>query len=322
MAQATDTSFPLVDVVMITYNQQDYIAEGIRGVVKQKGNFRLRLIIMDDCSSDRTYEIAKHWENQYPDIITVYKNKQNLGLLRNYIEGFRRCDGDYLAVCDADDYWFDSHKLNRQISYMEQHPECAITFHRVVNLYQESGEKSLSNGGQRVDTTIVDLAKSNYITNLSVVYRRRYVDFDNLPEWVYETPVPDYAFHMLYAMHGTIRYFKRPMGVYRQLKSATWSLAGRYDRLKISLITRYNLIMGLKDMPEEATQGLLKASENILKSMYSCSETAEQLNYVKEKAAKLDIELPQSPSSVPLPKRKLLTRLRAAVSRLVPCPHP
>lgn len=326
MTQTSNSNLPLVDVVMITYNQEKYIEEGIRGVIKQKGDFRLRLIIMDDCSSDRTLEIAESWQSKYPEIISVYRNKHNLGLLRNYIEGFSRCEGDYLAVCDADDYWFDSRKLDRQVTYMEQHPECAITFHRVVNLYEETGEKSLSNGGQIVDTTIVDLSKSNYITNLSVVYRRKLVDLKNLPEWILRTPVPDYAFHFLYAMKGSIHYFRRPMGVYRQLKSATWSLADQFDRLKISLTTRYNLIREIKELPPQAKEELLKATQNILRSMYACADTLEKRKYVLDKATELGIDTarvtanPNPPTKSGL--KKFMSRARAVLSHAVPCPKP
>lgn len=313
---------PTVDVVMIAYNKEAYIDEAIRGVVRQKGHFRLRLIIMDDCSTDRTPEIIEQWRQQYPDIITAIRNPRNLGLQGNYIEGFKHCSGDYLAVCDADDYWFYRRKLARQIDYMERHPECAITFHRVVNYYENTGEKSLSNGGQQPDTTINDLARGNYITNLSVVYRRRLVDLRNLPQWIHSDRAPDYAFHMLYASHGPIHYFRRPMGVYRQSAAGNWSMADQFDRQKMALNVRRNLIGELSDHPK-AIDGLRIAARNILLVMQQCADTDERRDFVNRQAKELGILLPESSSTQPpAQRRRLLTRLRAAVSRLVPRPRP
>lgn len=319
----SDASLPTVDVVMIAFNKEATIAEAIRGVMKQKGRFKLRLIIMDDCSTDRTAQIASEWADRYPDKILYIRNPHNLGLQGNYLEGFRHCTGRYLAICDADDYWFSSRKLARQVGYMETHPQCGLTFHRVVNLYEHSGEMSLSNGGQAADTTIADLARGNYITNLSVVYRRSLVDLSNLPAWIADDRAPDYAFHMLYASHGSIHYFARPMGVYRQSAAGNWSMADRFERLKMSLMVRLNLITELAHHPEAVT-GLKAASTNILRAMQQCADTPERRDFISDQAARLDITLPDEPTPpAASPRRRpLLTRIRATISRLIPRPKP
>lgn len=314
------TAIPTVDVVMIAFNKEATIDEAIRGVVKQKGEFELRLIIMDDCSTDRTGVIAAEWAGRFPERITYVRNPKNLGLQGNYLAGFRHCDGDYLAICDADDYWFSSRKLARQIGYMEAHPECAITFHRVVNYYESSGEMSLSNGGQRVDTTLADLARGNYITNLSVVYRRQLVDLTALPEWIADDRAPDYAFHMLYAAHGTIHYFRRPMGVYRQSAEGNWSQADRYDRLRMSLIVRLNLIEELSDCPE-AIEGLKAAASAILSAMSPLADTPDRQNYIHSCADRYGLTIRSAGDGETRPKRRLISRIRGAVSRLIPRPR-
>lgn len=315
------SSLPKVDVVMIAFNKEATIDEAIRGVMKQKGRFDLTLIIMDDCSTDRTGEIALEWAERYPEKIKYFRNAHNLGLQGNYLEGFQHCSGDYLAICDADDYWFSSRKLARQVGYMEANPECAITFHRVVNYYESSGEMSLSNGGQVADTTLADLARGNYITNLSVVYRRRLVDLTALPAWIADDRAPDYAFHMLYASHGPIHYFRRPMGVYRLSSDGNWSMTDRYRRLKMSLDVRLNLIRELADRPE-AVVGLKAAAANILSAMQQCADTADRQDFIRRQSADLGIELHPAIPSVAHRRRPLLSRFRAAVSRLIPRPRP
>ena len=315
------SALPKVDVVMIAFNKEATIDEAIRGVMKQKGLFHLRLIIMDDCSTDRTGDIAREWAERYPDIIEYVRNPKNLGLQGNYLAGFTHCPGDYLAICDADDYLFSSRKLARLVGYMEEHPECAITFHRVVNYYEASGEMTLCKGGQATETTLADLACGNYITNLSVVYRRGLVDLTALPEWIADDRAPDYAFHMLYASRGTIHYFRRPMGVYRQSADGNWSLADRYNRLRMSLMVRLNLMKELSDRPE-AVAGLKAAAANIMTAMQQCADTPERRDFIHSQAATLGIELPTVAPSAVRHRRPLLSRLRAAISRFVPRPRP
>lgn len=312
---------PSVDVVMIAYNKERYLDEAIAGVVKQKGDFSLRLIIMDDCSTDRTAAIARRWQKRYPEMIDYHRNERNLGLQGNYLAAFRLVTADYMAICDADDYWFSSRKLARQVEYMEGHPECALTFHRVVNYYEATGEKSLSNGGQQADCTVRELSRSNFITNLSVVYRRRLVDLRHLPDWISGDRSPDYAMHMLYAAHGSIHYFRRPMGVYRKAAGSSWSLTEQFERLNMSLIVRRNLMREFEGH-DDVTCGLHDAASAILRSMGRCADTPERVAYVKRQTEEIGIEVETGGGVAPAAHRGLLSRIRAALSKAVPVPRP
>lgn len=311
----------MVSVVMIAYNKEAYIEDAIRGVVKQapalrRLGFRLELIIMDDCSTDSTPEIISRYHKLYPDIIRSVRNPKNLGLQGNYLAGFALCKGKYMAICDADDYWFAGSKLARQVKYMEEHPECAITFHRMVNLYEESGEMSLSNGGTPVLTDISHLSRSNYITNSSVVYRRDLIDLTALPEWMHEITSPDYAMHMFYASKGNIRYFRRPMGVYRKAAGSAWSMTDNVKRLRMALDVRRHLIDWLGDRHPEATAGLLSASASITSAITASTTASTSPSDASATASS------STPTASTPPKRGMLTRIRAAISRLLPPPRP
>lgn len=312
---------PSVDVVMIAYNKERYLDDAIAGVVKQKGDFSLRLIIMDDCSTDRTADIVRSWQKRYPEMIDCHRNERNLGLQGNYLAAFRLVTADYMAICDADDYWFSSRKLARQVEYMERHAECALTFHRVVNYYEATGEKSLSNGGQQPDCTVRELSRSNFITNLSVVYRRRLVDLQHLPGWINGDRSPDYAMHMLYAAHGGIHYFRRPMGVYRKAAGSSWSLTEQFERLNMSLIVRRNLMREFEGH-DDVTGGLHDASAAILRSMGRCADTPERMAYVKRQAEELGVVVETGGGEAPAGRRGMLSRIRAALSKAVPVPRP
>ncbi len=261
---------PLVSVMMISYNQEEFIDEAIRGVMLQKVPFDIELIIGDDCSTDSTAERCRYWQQKYPDVIKLLPREKNLGVQRNYIDVYNHCRGRYIAVCEGDDYWCDRSKLRRQVEYMENHPDCTVCFHRVINYFTDTRTMSLSNGGQKRDTTISDLARSNYITNLSVMYRRGV--FGALPDWVGLVTAPDYTFHMLHASKGAIHYIDRPMAVYRQSAKGVWSKAGEERRLRMSLLARKNLIDYFSES-REVVDGLVASSVSVAISLVICLES-------------------------------------------------
>lgn len=317
----------MVSVVMIAYNQERYIAEAIKGVVRQRVDFPVELIIMDDASTDSTPQIIAEWQARYPNIVKSFRNERNLGIQGNYLAAFARCTGKYLAMCDADDYWFHRRKLSLQVKYMEAHPGCAVTFHRVVNYYEDNGTLSLSNGGQKSDIDIVSLSRGNPITNMSVMYRRELVDLTHLPSWMHEEKLTDYTMHLLYAAHGDIHYFKRPMGVYRQFAGATWSMAGRYERLKMSYTVRERLISHFAGRPE-VLPGLKEAATNILVAMVRTAQTDEQREYATQHLQHLspDIDINARLNALaharkPFPLR-LLSAVRSIASLFIPRPRP
>ncbi len=318
---------PMVSVVMIAYNSERYIAEAIKGVVKQRVEFPVELIVMDDASTDSTPHIIAEWQARYPNIVKSFRNERNLGIQGNYLAAFARCTGKYLAMCDADDYWFYRRKLSRQVKYMEEHPACAVTFHRVVNYYEDNRTLSLSNGGQTPDIDIVSLSRGNPITNMSVMYRRELIDLTHLPSWMHEEKLTDYTMHLLYAAHGDIHYFKRPMGVYRQFSGATWSMAGRYERLKMSYTVRERLISHFAGRPE-VLPGLKEAATNILVAMVQTAQDDVQREYAMQHLNRLSpgIDIDGRLNALartrkPFPRR-LLSAARSIATLFIPRPRP
>ena len=115
---------PLVSVKMITYNHELYIAQAIEGVVKQETEYPFELIIGEDFSTDGTMEIVLEYQKKYPHIIRVITSDKNVGMKRNGYRTTKACRGKYIAFCEGDDYWHRSDKLQKQVDYMESHPEC------------------------------------------------------------------------------------------------------------------------------------------------------------------------------------------------------
>lgn len=132
---------PLVSVSMITYNHAPYVAKAIEGVLQQKVNFPIELVIGEDCSPDGTGEIVLAYQKKYPDIIRVITSGNNVGAGKNGYRTTKACRGKYIAFCEGDDYWHNPDKLQKQADYMESHPECGLVYSSYDMYYVKSGKR-------------------------------------------------------------------------------------------------------------------------------------------------------------------------------------
>lgn len=113
---------PDVSVFIITYNQEKTIAQTIESILAQQGDFSLELVIGEDCGTDGTRDICKEYQQRYPKQITLLLQDNNQGITKNYIDTLRLCRGKYLNVCAGDDYWCDTHKIAKQIAFLDANP--------------------------------------------------------------------------------------------------------------------------------------------------------------------------------------------------------
>lgn len=114
---------PIVSIVITTYNREKYISEAIESVLASTyKNFEL--IIVDDCSKDKTVEIARKYE-VLDQRVKVFINEKNLGDYPNRNKAARYASGRYLKYVDADDYLYPN-GLEIIINLMEKYPEASV----------------------------------------------------------------------------------------------------------------------------------------------------------------------------------------------------
>jgi len=135
---------PLVSVKMITYNHGPYIAQAIEGVIKQKTEYSFELIIGEDCSTDETMEIILEYQKKYPEIIRIVTSDKNVGMKKNSYRTIKACRGKYIAFCEGDDYWHRSDKLQKQVNYLQNHPECGMVYSS-YDVYHVASKKRIEN---------------------------------------------------------------------------------------------------------------------------------------------------------------------------------
>lgn len=131
---------PFVSIVVLTYGQEQYIAQALDSILMQKVNFEYEIIVGEDCSPDDTRRVLIEYERKHPDkFLMIYRDK-NVGAHRNEQDIIKQCRGKYIAFLEGDDYWTSALKLQKQVDYLEAHEDCIATAHR-VEIVDERGYK-------------------------------------------------------------------------------------------------------------------------------------------------------------------------------------
>lgn len=241
-----------VSICMITYNHQKFIAQSIEGIIGQETDFPYKLIIGEDSSSDGTRAICEEFARKYPDKITLLDSDKRYGAMENLIRVIRKCDGDYIAVCEGDDYWIDKKKLQKQVSFLEKNQDFGLCCHDAY--FEINGKKTRSHKWDTPADTDLEylLKKGNFMVTLSVILRK-YPGLIEFLEGFRHSPVGDYLLYLHTAQHGKIHFLKDYMGVYRVHNTSMWSSLQRTQHFSKYFETLTMLYQGL---PESFRQGL------------------------------------------------------------------
>jgi glycosyltransferase involved in cell wall biosynthesis len=222
-----------VSVCMITYEHEAFVAQAIESVLAQRTSFPIELVIGEDGSSDRTRDICEHYERARPDVVRLLPRRGRRGMVANHLDTLRSCRGAYVALCDGDDYWIDSEKLERQVEFLETHPDFDICFHEAWLEYPDGHREPWVGNRWREDYGARDLFNEWLITTASVIFRRPGVD--ELPSYLDRATHYDLALLVFLADRGRIGYLDRVMSVYRRhsanaVNSPSYSGPGFHQR--------------------------------------------------------------------------------------------
>ena len=133
-----------VSILCLVYNHEPYLKKCLDGFINQKCNFEYEVLIHDDASTDKSAEIIREYEEKYPNIIKpIYQteNQYSKGVKISSIFQYPRAKGEYLAWCEGDDYWTDENKLQKQVDFLDAHPEYIACVHRYDTI-NKIGEKT------------------------------------------------------------------------------------------------------------------------------------------------------------------------------------
>lgn len=226
---------PLLSVCLITYNHKDFISEAIEGVIMQKTNFKIELIIADDCSTDGTIDIINKYREENPNLIRIIQQEKNIGPAKNWLDLMNspNPNSKYISYFEGDDYWTDPLKLQKQVDFLETNPDYGICFHNVA-IFDEANQKIIEDNitrEVRETTDISELAKGNYMHTPSVMLRNDFL----LPTWFKDVTIGDWPLYMLAIKDRKIKKLEEVMAVYRKNNTGVYSNKNSLEKYKMTI---------------------------------------------------------------------------------------
>lgn len=299
----------LVRTICATYNHVSYIKDALNGFVMQRTSFPVVYTIVDDASTDNTAEVLRCFVSEHFNLdvdsvayekdtdyghVTFAQHKTNKNcyfavvyLKENHYSQKKSkapyltewMDTKYIAICEGDDYWTDPLKLQKQVDYLESHPDCCVCSHSAD--WEIDGE--LYKGGcqykdsRNLTTDEVIRNGGLYLATNSLVYRE-WLSKDE-PEWRKKSFVGDFPLQILGTLRGNLYFISDTMSVYRFLGSGSWTMQQRAAKDKrggkrASHAKNKILWMGLLD--KETNYKYTKAIHSALfqdyNALYNCNE--------------------------------------------------
>ncbi len=225
-----DIDQPVVSICCITYNHEPYVEDALEGFLNQETNFPFEILIHDDASTDRTAAIIREYEVKYPRLIKpIYQteNQYSKGLKMNPTFNFPRSKGQYIALCEGDDYWIASEKLQTQVQLMREYPDVNISFHPAykVDGFELKKNKIFANHSKDVKIFTpkeVILGGGGFMPTQSLMIKSELLK--NLPDWFFNNaPVGDYYLQIISSIDNGALYFPMILGIYRTNITGSWS---------------------------------------------------------------------------------------------------
>lgn len=223
----TKAQTPLVSICCLVYNHAPYLRECFDGFLAQRTDFPVEILVHDDASTDNSADIIGEYAARRPDLFKPLYQSENQfskGIVQMSIHfQFPRATGKYVALCEGDDYWCDPEKLQRQVDWLESHPECGLVYSQVRWYFDREKRFDRNWGGPGAgETTLERLLEGNCIPTPSIVIRR-----DLLDRYIAEVRpqergwmMGDYPMWLYAAAHSKIRFIDEPLAVYRILNES------------------------------------------------------------------------------------------------------
>ena len=213
----------MVSVYCTAYNHEKYIRDALEGFVNQKTNFKYEVLVHDDASTDNTAKIIKEYEKKYPDIIKPIYQKENQFSKGKAISLIldKLAKGKYIALCEGDDYWIDENKLQIQVDYMEEHPDCTFCFHnaniydmrinKITKVFLPTNKKQKKYFTKDNKYNMGEIALLDEIPTASYMYRKKFT----FPKLYERAIAGDICVQTISTYYGYGYYIDKVMSMYR-----------------------------------------------------------------------------------------------------------
>lgn len=242
-----------VSIVCTAYNHEPYIRDAIEGFLSQKTNFAFEVLIHDDASTDETPNIIMEYHRSFPSIIIPVLQKENqlskgTKIFSTYLSPIIK--GKYIALCEGDDYWIDSSKLQKQYEALERNLSCDICFHPANYVYPNGSIVTMNQYDEVERVFPVDaviLGGGGYMPTASLFYRKEIrTCVDEFIEKYGRFHVGDVILQFLAARRGGALYLPMVGSVYRVNSIESWSSRMKKDSDFASKVRQNTIVLNEK----------------------------------------------------------------------------
>lgn len=215
----------MISVAMATYNGEQYLQAQLNSILQQSLPVD-EIIIVDDCSTDKTVSIIEKYQNEDSRIL-LFQNMKNLGYKLNFKKALSKCKGDYIFLCDQDDIW-DVDKVKDMISVLKEHPaiiSLASSF-REIDQNDRPVEVKLIPGRSNnnlllkpveenalIEMTLDEFVFHNYFQGCSMVIKKELRN--KFEEKFIDTLPHDWVLNIIASAEKGMYFYNKPLFSYR-----------------------------------------------------------------------------------------------------------
>lgn len=245
---------PLVSVRLMTYNHADFIKDAMIGIMNQRTNFLVEVVVGDDFSTDNTLVIIHSYSETDNIKIKIlnrsiggeyWQKRQKLGRLFNFANILENCKGKYIALLDGDDYWTDPYKLQKQVDFLEANPDYGLVYTDIKpvdengNALQETPSFVGLRDAYKSGSIFFDLLNVNFVTTPTVCFRAKLMPKEFAAKWY----VYDMWIWLNIAMVSKIKFFNTITAAYRKhpggITNVRGHLAARQIHIYADVVTKF-----------------------------------------------------------------------------------
>ena len=215
------TDQPKVIIRCLVYNHERFLRDCLDGFVMQRTNFPFKAVVHDDCSTDSSAAIIREYAEKYPDIIEPIYEKENLyskrdGSLRQAMDKATLNRSPYVAYCEGDDFWIDPDKLQKQVDYLDTHPDVSMCFSACQTLAEDGLSDAFE--GKNVEDRFYSASELMAVWRVptaSICLRSDILQDPRMLDPKRPTVYGDIIVILTAAHHGKVRGMKERMTTYR-----------------------------------------------------------------------------------------------------------
>ncbi|MBL8931849.1 MAG: glycosyltransferase [Kineosporiaceae bacterium] len=258
---------PVVTVLLLTYNQRPYVERALAGILEQRLDVPLRVVVHDDASTDGTQDAVRAAAERHPgrlELILQTENQLSRGVsitARLLLD----VDSEFVALCEGDDFWTDPDKLQQQVDFLRANPWCSVCHHD-FSIVSDGGRADYEAGLRRYLDSLSwrtsprvegrRLALGNFVRTCTAMIRRSSLR-DELLRAAHDVRPGDHMLFCAAAEHGDVGFINRDMACYRLHDGGSWSMLDPAQREERQLGVYWFLAGQLRGPMQHAVQEVL-----------------------------------------------------------------